>query len=129
MALKDMLQIAVVDDTAVSRGLIVNALEEIGFKNIDIYKNGAEALEALKKEPKHLVISDLNMPQLDGMGLLEGLRKNDETSRIGFILITGRGDPEVIAKGQSLQMNNYLEKPVDTPKMKGCIEAIVGRVD
>lgn len=129
MALKDMLEVAVVDDTAVSRGLIVNALEEIGITKIEIYKNGAEALSGLKSHPKHLVISDMNMPQLDGLGLLEGLRNNDATSRIGFVLITGRGDPEIIARGQSLQMNNYLEKPVDAPKMKGCIEAIVGKLD
>jgi two-component system chemotaxis response regulator CheY len=129
MALKDLIEIAVVDDTAVSRGLIVNALEEIGIKHIEVYKNGQEALDGLKKAPKHLVISDFNMPQLDGLGLLEGLRTNDATKRIGFVLITGRSDEEVIARGKALHMNNYLEKPVDGPKMKKCIEQIAGKLD
>jgi two-component system chemotaxis response regulator CheY len=129
MALKDVIEVAVVDDTAVSRGLIVNALEEIGIKHIEIFKDGQEALNGLKKTPKHLVISDFNMPHLDGLGLLEGLRTNDATKRIGFILITGRSDEEMIAKGKKLRMNNFLEKPVDGPKMKKCIEQIAGKLD
>ena len=129
MALKDLIEIAVVDDTAVSRGLIVNALEEIGIKHIEIYKNGQEALDGLKKAPKHLVISDFNMPQLDGLGLLEGLRNYDATKRIGFVLVTGRSDAEIISRGKALHMNNYLEKPVDGPKMKKCIEQIAGKLD
>lgn len=129
MALKEILEVAVVDDTAVSRGLLVNALEEIGIRNIEIFKNGEDALDHLKKMPRHLVVSDFNMPKLDGLGLLEGLRSYEPTSRIGFVLVTGRANPEMIEKGRSLYMNNYLEKPVDTPKMKACIEAIVGAID
>ena len=129
MALKDVIEIAVVDDTAVSRGLLVNALEEIGIKHIEIFKNGQEALDHLRKQPRHLVISDFNMPKLDGLGLLEGLRNNDDTRRIGFVLVTGRSDAEVIARGKALHMNNYLEKPVDGQKMKKCIEQITGKLD
>jgi two-component system chemotaxis response regulator CheY len=129
MALKEILEVAVVDDTAVSRGLLVNCLEEIGIRNIEIFKNGEDALDHLKKMPRHLVVSDFNMPKLDGLGLLEGLRTYEPTSRIGFVLVTGRADPDMIQKGQSLHMNNYLEKPVDTKKMKACIEAIVGGLD
>jgi two-component system chemotaxis response regulator CheY len=129
MALKDMIEIAVVDDTAVSRGLLVNALEEIGIRHIEVFKNGAEALEHLKKRPRHLVISDFNMPQLDGLGLLEGLRGYEPTARIGFVLVTGRSDATLIERGKKFHMNNYLEKPVDAPKMKHCIEAIVGSID
>ena len=129
MALKDLIEIAVVDDTSVSRGLIVNALEEIGIKHIEIFKNGQEALDHLMKQPRHLVISDFNMPQLDGLGLLEGLRTYEATKKIGFVLVTGRSDAEVIARGKALHMNNYLEKPVDGPKMKKCIEQITGKLD
>lgn len=129
MALKDMLEVAVVDDTAVSRGLLVNALEEIGIRQIEIYKNGEEALDHLKKRPRHLVISDQNMPKLDGLGLLEGLRGCEATQSIGFVLVTGKGDPSLIERGKSLHMNNYLEKPIDAPKMRKCIEDIIGALD
>jgi two-component system chemotaxis response regulator CheY len=129
MALKEILEVAVVDDTAVSRGLLVNALEEIGIRKIEIFKNGEEALDHLKRMPRHLVVSDFNMPKLDGLGLLEGLRTYEPTAKIGFVLVTGRADPTMIEKGRALHMNNYLEKPVDPPKMKACIEAIVGSLD
>jgi two-component system chemotaxis response regulator CheY len=129
MALKEILEVAVVDDTAVSRGLLVNALEEIGIRKIEIFKNGEEALDHLKRMPRHLVVSDFNMPKLDGLGLLEGLRKFEPTAKIGFVLVTGRASPDMIEKGRALHMNNYLEKPVDPPKMKACIEAIVGSLD
>ena len=128
MALKDNLHVAVVDDTSVSRGLIVHALEAIGIQHIEIYRNGQEALDHLTKAPVHLVISDYNMPQLDGLGLLEALRKQEKTARIGFVLITGRSTPELIAQGRQLRMNNFLEKPVDAERMKSCIEAVVGRL-
>jgi two-component system chemotaxis response regulator CheY len=129
MALKELLEIAVVDDTSVSRGLLVASLEEIGLRKIEIYKNGVEAYEGLKKHPRHLVISDMNMPQMDGMQLLEKLRNHPPTAQVGFILVTGRGDPALIERGRQFRMNNYLEKPVDAPKMKACIEAIVGPID
>jgi two-component system chemotaxis response regulator CheY len=129
MALKDMLEVAVVDDTSVSRGLLVAALEEIGLKKIEIFKNGAEAYDGLKNRPKHLVISDMNMPQMDGLQLLEKLRGNGATADMGFILVTGRSDATLIERGKQFRMNNYLEKPIDGPKMKACIEAIVGSID
>jgi len=129
MALKELLEVAVVDDTSVSRGLLVAALEEIGLRNIEIYKNGLEALDGLKAHPRHLVISDMNMPKLDGLGLLEKLRGHGPTSQVGFILVTGRSDATLIERGKQFRMNNYLEKPIDAPKMKACIEAIVGAID
>ena len=129
MALKEMLEVAVVDDTSVSRGLLVAALEEIGLRNIEIYKNGEEALHGLTKKPRHLVISDMNMPKLDGLQLLEKLRGYEPTAQVGFILVTGRSDATLIERGKAFRMNNYLEKPVDAPKMKVCIEAIVGALD
>ena len=129
MSLKEMLEVAVVDDTSVSRGLLVAALEEIGLRNIEIYKNGEEALNGLTKNPRHLVISDMNMPKLDGLQLLEKLRAFEPTAQVGFILVTGRSDATLIERGKAFRMNNYLEKPVDAPKMKACIEAIVGSLD
>jgi two-component system, chemotaxis family, chemotaxis protein CheY len=126
MALKDSLNVMVVDDMATSRGLIIMALEEMGVKKIDFRKDGAEALQALVARPAHLVISDYNMPGMDGLGLLKGLRENRMTARIGFILVSGRMTPELLNSGKSLGMNNYIQKPFSTPQLKACIQAVVG---
>jgi two-component system chemotaxis response regulator CheY len=126
MSLKNSLQIMVVDDMSVSRGLIENALDEIGLRRVDFKTDGQSALRSLVGNPVHLVISDYNMPGMDGLGLLEALRRNKSTQRIGFILITGRADREVLTRGQQLGMNNFLTKPFSTKGLKTCIEQVVG---
>ena len=126
MSLKNSLSIMVVDDMSTSRGLITMALDEIGIKNVDFKSDGQSALAALAAKPVHLVISDYNMPGLDGLQLLHGLRTNRATQRIGFILVSGRLDDTIVATGRKLGMNNFIAKPFNTPQMRKCIEAVVG---
>ncbi|HKM62777.1 MAG TPA: response regulator [Acidisphaera sp.] len=116
----------VVDDTGVSRALLINGLNELGFEHIQIAKDGKQALEALRAKPVHLVFSDFNMPHLDGLQLLKALRGAPATSAIGFILVTGAEDKALIMRGQQLGMNNYLAKPFDRASLKSTIEAVVG---
>jgi len=67
MALRDQIRIMVVDDMSTSRGLITQALEAFGVRNVSTAENGADALELLAKSPVHMVISDYNMPNMDGL--------------------------------------------------------------
>ncbi len=126
MSLKEKLHVLVVDDMSTSRGLIIQALEAIGIVNIDFCADGNTAFQRLAARPVHLVISDYNMPGANGLQLLAGLRQYKTTQGIGFILITGTADPEVIAKGKQLGMNNYIEKPFSPEVLKKCIEQVVG---
>lgn len=126
MSVKDRLSVMVVDDMSVSRGLIIQALEEIGLKSIDYCKDGESAFKRLAARPVHLVISDYNMPGANGLQLLAGLRQYKTTQKVGFILITGTASPELIEKGKQLGMNNYLKKPFSTTDLKVCIERVVG---
>ncbi|WP_102226650.1 response regulator [Acidimangrovimonas sediminis] len=126
MALRDSIRIMVVDDMSTSRGLLMQALDELGIRQVDYAADGKSALAKLAANPVHLVISDYNMPQMDGLHLLKALRENRATSRIGFILVTGRADREIIETGQRLGMNNFLRKPFSTQQMRACIQAVVG---
>jgi two-component system, chemotaxis family, chemotaxis protein CheY len=126
MSLKDNIKIMVVDDMSTSRGLITQALEELGVRNVDFRKDGASALDALVANPVHLVLSDYHMPGMDGLGLLAGLRQNRVTQRIGFILISGTADRATIEQGQHLGMNNFLRKPFSTEQMRSCLQSVVG---
>ena len=128
MALADKLQIMVVDDTSVSRALITDALDQMGVRRVSIAKDGAQALKALMAQPVHLVISDMNMPGLDGLGLLKGLREYKPTSGIGFILVTGSSDKSLIERGKQYRLNNFVTKPFSTDSLKKAIEAVVGRL-
>ena len=122
------LEIMVVDDTSVSRMLITESLAEIGVKNISMAKDGKQALAALMAKPVHLVISDMNMPGLDGLGLLKALREFKPTSKIGFILLTGSADKSLIERGRQFGLNNFIAKPFSTKAVKTAIEAVVGKL-
>ncbi len=128
MSLKDTVRVMVVDDMSTSRALISQALEEIGIWKYSAENDGTSALEKLVAQPVHLVISDFNMPRMDGLQLLEALRLNRTTQRIGFILVTGRADRTVLERGQKLGLNNFIKKPFTTSGMKACIERVVGRL-
>ena len=128
MSLRDKIRIMVVDDMSTSRGLITQALDAIGIRNVATAADGKSALQSLAVAPVHLVISDYNMPEMDGLHLLHYLRASPQTKNVGFLLITGRADPGIIEKGKQLGMNNYLKKPFETAELKSAIEAIVGRL-
>jgi len=126
MALRDQIRIMVVDDMSTSRGLITQALDSFGIRNVATAENGKQALQTLAKSPVHLVISDYNMPEMDGLQLLHYLRATAQTKSIGFVLITGRAEQQIIDNGKKLGMNNYLKKPFEPKDLKNCLEAVVG---
>ena len=128
MALKDLLKVMIVDDMSVSRGLMMQSLEEIGIKNIDFQTSGAEAVNRLGVNPAHLIISDYNMPGMSGLDLLERVRMNKATSKVGFILITGSPSQELLDRGIKLGLNNLIKKPFTTASLKASIEAVVGKL-
>jgi len=126
MTLRDTLKVLVVDDMPTSRGLIVQALEEMKVWNNSTENNGKTAFERLAREPVHLILSDMNMPVMDGLELLRHVRQNRATKGVGFILITGKPTPELVAKGRELGMNNMIKKPFTTAQLQACIEQVVG---
>ncbi len=128
MSLRDQIRIMVVDDMSTSRGLITQALDSFGIRHVATAADGPTALRALTQSPVHLVISDYNMPGMDGLHLLHALRQTPQTKGAGFILITGRADREIIDKGRQLGMNNFLKKPFTPADLRACIEAVVGRI-
>ncbi|KHA52423.1 response regulator [Sulfitobacter geojensis] len=128
MALRDQIRIMVVDDMSTSRGLITQALDAFGVRNVATAENGKQALQILATKPAHLVISDYNMPEMDGLQMLHYLRASPKTKGVGFILITGRAEQQIIDHGKKLGMNNYLKKPFQPDDLRNCIETVVGRL-
>ena len=128
MGIREQLRVMVVDDMSTSRGLITQALDAMGITHVSSAADGPSALQAIGKAPVHLVISDYNMPGMDGLQLLHSLRTTAATARVGFLLITGRADKEIIDKGRQLGMNNFLKKPFEPTGLRAAIEAVVGRL-
>lgn len=128
MSIRDKLRVLVVDDMAVSRGLLTQALDHLCIKNYDSVSNGQEAVAYLARSPVHLVISDYNMPVMDGLGLLKTMRATAATAKTGFIMVTGSEDANVIRQGAQLGMNNFLRKPFTAASLRECIEKVFGRL-
>lgn len=128
MALRDQIRVLVVDDMSVSRGLLTQALDQLGVRNYATASSGAEAIAYLQRTPVHLVVSDYNMPGMDGLELLQQLRASAATARTGFIMVTGTEDRNVIQRGAALGMNNYLPKPFTAATVRDCIEKVFGRL-
>jgi len=128
MSVAEQLRVLIVDDTSTSRLLLRDALDQLGVTQVFFAVDGEKALKFMMDTPAHLVISDVNMPLLDGMGLLKAIRGYKPTQRVPFIMLTGQADRAVIETAARLGVNNYLVKPVTVVKLKAAIEAIFGKM-
>lgn len=120
------LQIMVVDDQRAMRALVTSSLREIGCTDIMECCDGQDALETLALHPRNLIISDLNMPRLDGLGLLAAIRADPVLKATAVIMLTSRGEINLVQKAVQLGVNNYLMKPFSMAGLKKKIEAVVG---
>lgn len=128
MSLADQLKVLIVDDTTTSRMLVRDGLQELGIKNISFASDGEQGLKHVMGQQTHLVISDYNMPKLDGLGLLRAMRQHPPTQKMPFIMLTGKGDKELVQKAIQCGINNYLTKPFTVPALKSALEAVVGKL-
>lgn len=127
MILRKQVKILVVDDMATSRALITQALDSTGFSNYRAEADPETAFNSLLQDPVHLVLSDLNMPKMDGMQLLAKIRSHPKTKGLGFILVTGKPTPKILEDAKRFQLNNMIKKPFTPESMLACLEAVVGR--
>ena len=110
-----MKQIILVDDSQTSRMVIKRCLEIIGLAEASFCEasNGAEALSKLQEMPNvDLLVTDLNMPVMDGEALLKELQGNPKLSTIPVLVITSAGNPAKETALQSLGAYAVLNKPV-----------------
>ncbi len=125
MSIAAQLKVLVVDDTTTSRMLVIDALQEIGFRQITYASDGQKALKHMMTTPAHLVISDYEMPSLDGVGLLQGIRAYQPTRHVPFVMVTGRGDKALIEKALQFGLNNFVTKPFTVASLKAALQAII----
>lgn len=105
------IRIMIVDDCPTTRKLIGLYLKGRGY-NLVFAENGLDALEKLANERISLILSDLNMPYMDGIELLRSIRSNPSFSHIPFLMVTTESDEEEKKRALALGANGYLVKPV-----------------
>ncbi|PCI05656.1 MAG: hypothetical protein COB78_03435 [Hyphomicrobiales bacterium] len=129
MSLASMLKVMVVDDHVTSRMLTVEALQSFGITNVGVAKDGREAFTKLVNNPVHLTVSDLYMPDVNGLQLLKAVRAHPKIGKSGFIILTGKKDNAVVNQAAQLGANFVLAKPINGELLKRSIEAVVGKLD
>ena len=103
-----------------------NGLQQLGFAEFRESPDGEDALKQQITKPASLVISDFNMPKLDGLGLLRAIRAHPPVAKTAFIMLTGRADRELVQRAAQFGVNNYLVKPFTVATLKEKIEAVFG---
>ncbi|CNI73567.1 chemotaxis protein CheY [Yersinia mollaretii] len=110
MADKNM-RFLVIDDFATMRRIVRNLLQDLGFKNVDEAEDGQDALAKLRASDFDFVISDWNMPNLDGLQLLTEIRKDEKLNKIPVLMVTAEAKKENIIAAAQAGANGYVVKP------------------
>ncbi len=116
----------VVDDQLTMRTLVRSCLQQIGLTDIREFPKAPEALSALKSNPAHIIFSDFNMPEMDGLEFLRSVRTDPQLRSTGFVLLTGRADADLVKRAAQFGANNYLVKPFTVAVLKQKLEQIFG---
>ena len=118
----------VVDDQQTIRSLVRTGLQQLGFTHIHEAGDGEEGLRQMLARPVHLVISDYNMPKLDGLGLLRAIRSHPPIQKTAFVMLTGRADKELVQRAVQFGVNNYCVKPFTVQGLRDKIEQVFGQL-
>ncbi|MBA4374460.1 MAG: two-component system response regulator [Thermodesulfovibrio sp.] len=110
------MKILVVDDCQTTRKLLSLYLKSKGY-TVATAENGLDAIEKLGTDTINLVLTDLNMPYMDGLELIRTLKADPNLSAIPIIMVTTEADPEEKAKAMDAGAAAYMVKPVTADKV------------
>ncbi|WP_376095628.1 response regulator [Roseomonas sp. CCTCC AB2023176] len=128
MPLASALRVLVVEDQASMRAMIVNGLKTLGITQIAEAADGEAGLRAMLLAPAHLILSDAEMPGMDGVTFLRAVRAHPPTAQTGFIMLTGRAEKSFVEKCIQYGVNNYILKPVTPEVLREKMEKVLGKL-
>ena len=105
------MKILVVDDFPTMRRIIKNLLKDLGFENVDEAEDGAMGLEKLRNGNFEFVVSDWNMPNLDGLAMLTQIRADPALKHLPVLMVTAEAKKENIIAAAQAGANGYVVKP------------------
>src|SRR6185503_8609612 len=118
------MKILTVDDFSTMRRIIRNMLRQLGYSNIVEAEDGVEALSLLQREKVDFVISDWNMPNMNGLDLLKAIRADENLKPIPVLLVTAEALKEYIVEAVKAGVNNYVVKPFTAETLQEKIDTI-----
>ncbi len=105
------IRILIVDDFSTMRRIIRNILKQLGFENVEEAENGSDAYEKLDGNKYDFVITDWNMPVMDGMGLLKKIRTDPAMKTLPVLMVTAEAEKDKVVAAIQAGVNNYIVKP------------------
>ncbi len=118
----------VVDDSPTMRRIVINALKTFGYNDFVEAGEGQEALTKLASEPVDFVITDWNMPIMNGLDLTKTIRSTPNLSHLPILMVTTRGLKQDIIEALKAKVNNYVVKPFTPQVLKEKIDAVLSTV-
>lgn len=125
---KDM-KILIVDDFSTMRRITKNLLRELGFTNTEEADDGLTALPKLQAGGFDFLITDWNMPGMEGLELLKIVRKDPNLKTIPVLMVTAESKRELIMEAAKSGVNGYIVKPFTAATLQEKIEKIFARID
>ena len=118
------MKILVVDDHESMRKIEKQILNDLGYKNVDMADDGTTAWELLQKGSYDFVISDWNMPQMEGIDLLKAIRADARIGKTPVLLVTAESKKEKIVEAAQAGVNDYVVKPFNAEILSAKISRI-----
>ncbi|EOD80172.1 histidine kinase [Grimontia sp. AD028] len=122
------MKILVVDDFSTMRRIVKNLLRDLGFNNTVEADDGLTALPILKKGGIDFVVTDWNMPGMQGIDLLKNIRADDELKHLPVLMITAEAKREQIVEAAQAGVNGYIVKPFTAATLKEKLDKIFERM-
>ncbi|MEZ5284142.1 MAG: response regulator [Vicinamibacterales bacterium] len=119
------MKILIVDDSNMMRAMVKRTLNQAGFTGHDLAEapDGAAALDYLKGNPADIVLSDWNMPNMNGIDLLRALRSGGNA--IPFVFVTSEGTPEMRSTASTAGAAGLIEKPFTPDAFKHVLGTLI----
>ncbi len=119
------MKILVVDDSPTMRRIVVNSLKRIGYSDVCQGGDGLEGLEQLKAETVDFIITDWNMPEMNGLDFVKKVRASDDWKTIPILMVTTRSVQGDVIEAMKAGVNSYIVKPFTPPVLKEKIESVL----
>ncbi|PLX68125.1 MAG: two-component system response regulator [Denitrovibrio sp.] len=120
-------KIITVDDSSTMRRIIKNTLTKLGFSNILEAANGVEGLDVLAKNSDvDMIITDWNMPEMDGLTFVKTVRSKDEYKETPILMVTTEAAKEDILTALRSGVNNYVVKPFTPDTLQEKVNKLLG---
>jgi two-component system, chemotaxis family, chemotaxis protein CheY len=118
------LKVLVVDDFPTMRRIVKNLLKQLGYENIDEAEDGSQALAKLKAGGYGLLITDWNMPVMEGIDLLKNVRADDALKELPVLMVTAEAEKDKVITAIKAGVDNYVVKPFTAEVLKEKLEKI-----